>query len=43
MEEEYKSKICFSCINKICNENIVKEQKRKHYNNKVQKLSKKQS
>lgn len=24
MKEEYKSKICFSCISKICNGKIVK-------------------
>nr|DAN95257.1 MAG TPA: hypothetical protein [Caudoviricetes sp.] len=35
MEEEYKSKICFSCINKVCTGNIVKKQKRKYNNNKM--------
>ncbi len=46
MEKEYKDKICITCINlrcdnENCSKNIVRTQKRRVSNHKMQKLSKK--
>ncbi len=41
MEEEYKSKICISCINKVCNGSIEKTKKRKYNNSKMRDVQEK--
>lgn len=38
MEEEYKSKMCISCVNKTCNGNIERRKKRKYNNNEMPKV-----